>query len=151
MTLCLLVCWSGDKPSYAQIAEWRRILHRLSFFLRSVDYLLLDLLHRLGLTALKMLLDHVRVSYDAGVADEEEVSVIPQLMMMRMILNTIARWFLTSSGTYRIWPNYRPCPHDRPPPDFLLYFHLLSPTWRSFSWLFTLFSIIIAHLTIFWH
>ena len=34
------------------------------------------------------------------------------------------------------------------PPDFLLYFHLLSPTWRSYSWLFTLFSLIIAHLTI---
>ena len=47
---------------------------------------------------------------------------------------------------YRIRPNYRPCPHNRPPPltfyfiftynrplddlfpDFLLYFHLLSPT-----------------------
>ena len=35
------------------------------------------------------------------------------------------------------------------PPDFLLYFHLLSPTWRSFSRLFTLFSLIIAHLVIF--
>ena len=51
---------------------------------------------------------------------------------------------------YRIRPNYRPCPHNRPPdflnfiftyyhilddlcPDFLLYFHLLSPTWRSFG------------------
>ena len=53
---------------------------------------------------------------------------------------------------YRIRPNYRPCPHNRPPPpDFLLYFHLSSPIWRSFSWLFTLFSLIIAHLTIFWH
>ena len=46
---------------------------------------------------------------------------------------------------YRIRPNYRPCPHNRPPltfyfiftyycpldylfPDFLLYFHLLSST-----------------------
>ena len=37
------------------------------------------------------------------------------------------------------------------PNDFLLYFHLLWPTWQSFSWLFTLFSLIIAHLTIFWH
>ena len=45
---------------------------------------------------------------------------------------------------YRIRPNYRPCPHNPPPltyyrplddlfPDFLLYFHLLSPTWRSFG------------------
>ena len=33
---------------------------------------------------------------------------------------------------YCIRPNYRPCPHNRPPP-----------------WLFTLFSLIIAHLTIF--
>ena len=37
------------------------------------------------------------------------------------------------------------------PTDFLLYFHLLSPTWQSFSWLFTLFWLIIAHLTIFSH
>ena len=50
---------------------------------------------------------------------------------------------------YRIRPNYRPCPHSRPH-DFLLYFHLLLPTWRSLSWLFTLFSVIITHLTIFW-
>ena len=52
--------------------------------------------------------------------------------------------------SYRIRPNYRPCPHNRPPmtfyfiftyyrplddlfPDVLLYFHLLSPTWRSFG------------------
>ena len=28
---------------------------------------------------------------------------------------------------YRIPPNYHPCPHN-PPPDFLLYFYLLSPT-----------------------
>ena len=51
---------------------------------------------------------------------------------------------------YRIQPNYRPCPHNCPPdffyfiftyyhrlddlcPDFLLYFQLLSPTWRSFD------------------
>ena len=49
------------------------------------------------------------------------------------------------SNTYRIRPNYRPCPHNPPPDfllyiftyhrplddlfhDFLLYFHLLSPT-----------------------
>ena len=51
---------------------------------------------------------------------------------------------------YRIRPNYRPCPHYRLPLafyfiftyyrrlddlflEFLPYFHLLSPTWRSFS------------------
>ena len=67
---------------------------------------------------------------------------------------------------YRIRPNHRPCPHNPPPPtfyfiftyyhplhdlcpDFLLYFHLLSPTSRSLSWLFTLFSLIITHFTIF--
>ena len=51
--------------------------------------------------------------------------------------------------TYRIRLYYRLCPHNRPPdflfifthyrplddlfPDFLLYFHLLSPTWQSFG------------------
>ena len=36
---------------------------------------------------------------------------------------------------YCIRSNYRPCPHNRPPPsiDILLYFHKLSPTWRSFG------------------
>ena len=51
---------------------------------------------------------------------------------------------------YSIRPNYRPCPHNRPSqlftlfsliianlsiffPYFLLYFHLLSPPWRSFG------------------
>ena len=54
--------------------------------------------------------------------------------------------YLFIYNKYRIQPNYRPCPHNRPPPltfyfiftyyrpiddlfpDFLLYFHLLSPT-----------------------
>ena len=57
---------------------------------------------------------------------------------------------ITIISIYRIWPNYRPCSHNRPPltfyfiftyyrpledlfPDLLLYFHLLSPTWRSFG------------------
>ena len=57
--------------------------------------------------------------------------------------------FNVSSFTYRIRPNYRPCPHNRPLtfyfiftyyrtlddlfPDFLLYFHFLSHTWQSFG------------------
>ena len=48
-------------------------------------------------------------------------------MKFRIIPNTSLRYIV-----YRIQPNYRPCPHN-PPPDFLLYFHLLSSTWRSFG------------------
>ena len=42
---------------------------------------------------------------------------------------------------YLIRPNYRPCPHT-PPPHSILYFPLSLRTWQSFSWLFTLFSLL---------
>ncbi len=69
--------FSGTKPSYAQIAEWRKILHRLSFFLRSVDYLILEMLRRLVITATKHLLKFVEGSFHAGF--EEDVSYINAL------------------------------------------------------------------------
>ena len=62
-----------NKPTYAQIAEWRKILHRLSYFLRSVDYLLLELLRRLVITATRHLLKFVKQSYNAGLEIDEEV------------------------------------------------------------------------------
>ena len=37
------------------------------------------------------------------------------------------------TSQYRIRPNYYPCPRNRPPLTFLLYFHLSPSTWRSFS------------------
>ncbi|CAH1791320.1 unnamed protein product [Owenia fusiformis] len=63
-----------DRPTYAQIAEWRKILERLSFFLKSVDYMMLELLRRLVVTASQNLLNHIMASFEAGnnLAEEDE-------------------------------------------------------------------------------
>ena len=67
---------TADRPSYAQISEWRRILHRISYFLRSVDFLLLELLRRLVTTAAQHLLKFVLDSYNTGLEIEKEVCVV---------------------------------------------------------------------------
>ncbi|XP_071080158.1 dynein axonemal heavy chain 6-like [Haliotis cracherodii] len=61
-----------DKPLYAEIAEWRKILARLSCFLRSVDYLLMDVLRHLVMTAVQQLLEHFVASYNIGDDDEQD-------------------------------------------------------------------------------
>ncbi|RUS88167.1 hypothetical protein EGW08_004064, partial [Elysia chlorotica] len=48
-----------NKPLYAEIAEWRKVLARLSCFLRTVDYMLQDLLRHLVYSAAQRLLDHL--------------------------------------------------------------------------------------------
>ena len=50
---------------------------------------------------------------------------------------------------YCIRPNYRPCPHNRPPP--LTLFSLIIAHLTIFFLTFPLFSLIITHLTICWH
>ncbi|KAJ8308269.1 hypothetical protein KUTeg_013143 [Tegillarca granosa] len=62
-----------SKPLYAEIAEWRKILNRLAGFLRSVDYLLLEMLRRLVVTAVRHMLDHIISSYSVTEEDEEKV------------------------------------------------------------------------------
>lgn len=62
------------KPLYAEISEWRKILSRLCSFLRSVDYLILEMLRRLVLTAVRQLLDHLVASYNVTDEDEERAS-----------------------------------------------------------------------------
>lgn len=66
-------CLLGVKPLYAEISEWRKILSRLCSFLRSVDYLILEMLRRLVLTAVRQLLDHLVTSYNITDEDEEKV------------------------------------------------------------------------------
>ena len=63
----------GDKPTYAQIADWRKILNRLASFLRSIDYLVLEMLRRLVITATRHLLDHLVASYNVTEEEEEKV------------------------------------------------------------------------------
>ncbi|XP_052105827.1 dynein axonemal heavy chain 6-like isoform X2 [Mytilus californianus] len=62
----------SSKPLYAQIAEWRKILARLAAFLRSIDYLILEMLRRLVVTAMRLLLEHLSTSYYVTDEDEEK-------------------------------------------------------------------------------
>ncbi|XP_074663059.1 dynein axonemal heavy chain 6-like [Tubulanus polymorphus] len=65
------------KPSYAQLAEWRKILKRLSEFLKAVDLQVLELLRRLVYTAVRSFLGYVIASFQTGErleAEEEENS-----------------------------------------------------------------------------
>ncbi|XP_035825271.1 dynein heavy chain 6, axonemal [Aplysia californica] len=61
-----------NKPLYAEIAEWRKILSRLSCFLRCVDYILQDLLRHLVFSAAQNLLDHLVTSYHAQDDEDSE-------------------------------------------------------------------------------
>lgn len=76
----MFVSYLEAKPLYAEIAEWRKILARLSCFLRCIDYLLQDLLRHLVFSAAQNLLDHMADSYKSYdlrdfEAVEEEVSI----------------------------------------------------------------------------
>ena len=70
MYFCL---FPGDRPSYAEIAEWRKILGRLASFLRSIDYLILEMLRRLVVTATRHLLEHLVSAYNVTEEEEEKV------------------------------------------------------------------------------
>ncbi|GFS25384.1 dynein heavy chain 1, axonemal [Elysia marginata] len=68
-----------NKPLYAEIAEWRKVLARLSCFLRTVDYILQDLLRHLVFSAAQRLLDHLVTSYhaqDDEDSDEEDLDSV---------------------------------------------------------------------------
>lgn len=72
---CYFYChFLGSKPLYAQIAEWRKILSRLAAFLKSIDYLILEMLRRLVVTAMRLLLEHLSSSYYVTDEDEEKVA-----------------------------------------------------------------------------
>ena len=49
-------------PSYAKRKEWRFILNRICQFLRLVDYLIQELLHRVVKTSVKRLHEYVAKS-----------------------------------------------------------------------------------------
>ncbi|KAL4237693.1 Dynein heavy chain 14 [Mactra antiquata] len=65
----------SDKPTYAQIADWRKILNRLASFLRSIDYLVQEMLRRLVVTATRLLLEHLVASYNVTEEEEEKDEV----------------------------------------------------------------------------
>ncbi len=45
----------AERPGYAEIVEWRKVLRRLTDFLRLIDCLLLDMLRRLVMSAVEEL------------------------------------------------------------------------------------------------
>ncbi|XP_077989551.1 dynein axonemal heavy chain 6-like [Glandiceps talaboti] len=63
-----------EGPSFTQIAEWRAILARLSAFLRTADYIILDLLHRLVKTAVRHLLQFFDGSIQRGKHQDDSSS-----------------------------------------------------------------------------
>ena len=65
-------CIFVERPTYTQIAEWRKILARLVQFLRLADMQVLEMLRRLVITSLIHLLEFMNNS--ACVVGEEVVS-----------------------------------------------------------------------------
>ncbi|ESO83516.1 hypothetical protein LOTGIDRAFT_169210 [Lottia gigantea] len=62
----------NNKPLYAEIAKWRKILARMASFLKAVDYLLMDLLRFLVKDGVQKLLNHFMVTYHAPDEEEED-------------------------------------------------------------------------------
>lgn len=62
------------KPPYALIVEWRKILHRLSFFLRAIDYQILELLRRLVVTASIEMSEFFLESFKTG--NDQSIKII---------------------------------------------------------------------------
>lgn len=63
---------SENRPLYAEIAEWRKILARLSCFLRCVDYILQELLRFLVFSAAEKLLHVIKTSYHSQDGEDYE-------------------------------------------------------------------------------
>ena len=53
---------SALKPTYIQIAQWRSVLTRLYKFVRSVDFVILELLRRLVVRAVRLLFTKIQAS-----------------------------------------------------------------------------------------
>ncbi len=56
---------SSGVPAHIEIVLWRKVLQRMSQFLRLVDFLILDMLRRLATTAVKQMLELFRTSFQA--------------------------------------------------------------------------------------
>ena len=58
----------GDgQPTFTQMSQWRGVLHRLKCFIRLIDFLVMELLRRLVLAALRTLLAQVKASSMHGI------------------------------------------------------------------------------------
>ncbi|PFX28824.1 Dynein heavy chain 1, axonemal [Stylophora pistillata] len=97
-------------PSFTQMSQWRGVLHRLTCFIRMIDFLVMELLRRLVLTASRTLLAQVKAAsmlgsivhlslmeptlereekkniVKFGTDDEEEKKAVP-LLLVELVLN----------------------------------------------------------------
>ena len=55
-----------EEPTFTQRAQWRTVLRRMARFIRLVDFLIMELLRRLALVALRTLLAQVKASSILG-------------------------------------------------------------------------------------
>ena len=55
------------QPTFTQMSQWRGVLHRLTCFIRLIDFLMMELLRRLVLAALRTLLAQVKASSVQGI------------------------------------------------------------------------------------
>lgn len=89
----------SDRPTYAQIADWRKILSRLASFLRSIDHLILEMLRRLVVTAVRQLLDHIIQSYNISDDDEEKDDLESLTGSESSVATTVTTKSRTQSGS----------------------------------------------------
>ncbi|KAJ7369812.1 hypothetical protein OS493_036329 [Desmophyllum pertusum] len=115
----------GDgQPTFTQMSQWRGVLHRLTCFIRMIDFLIMELLRRLVLAALRTLLGQVKASsmqgsivhlslmeptLDCGVkpdgvilgTDEEEDRKALELLKVELVLNVPPT--CTEDGGKLVW------------------------------------------------
>ena len=89
---------SASKPTFTQVAQWRGVLGKLSRFIRSVDFVVLELLRRLVITAANTLLTKMQASsneeypwqhsIDEGKTyDDTSESSPPAILTVKLVLN----------------------------------------------------------------
>lgn len=85
------------KPTYINITQWRALINKLYKFVRNVDFVILDLLRRLVVTATRTLLAIFETSSTNGNSDQTNVHVAmesciddsfqsPPLLIVELIL-----------------------------------------------------------------
>lgn len=90
VTLLSFSLWfTPEKPTYTQIAEWRKVLARLVQFLRLVDMQVMELLRRLVKTSMRHLLEFMNAS--ACVIGEEVVCEV----LNYFIVTSLLKCFIT--------------------------------------------------------
>ena len=92
-----MFCILAVKPSFIQIAQWRTVLTRLYKFVRSVDFVILELLRRLVVRAVRTLFTKMQASSskqypwqhdadDSIISHGETPSCPPAMLTVKLVL-----------------------------------------------------------------